>query len=123
MTHNVVLVSGIQKSDSVINIHVSILFQILFPFRLLQSIEQRSLWYTVGPCWLSILHIVVCICSSQAPDLSLPPTFPLGNHKFVFDICRNPINSVSHFQIFFFLTELEENYPSYIRIKNLGIWG
>ena len=55
-------VSGVQHSDSVIHLHVSILFQILFPFRLLQNIEQRSLCYTVGPCWLSILNIVVCVC-------------------------------------------------------------
>ena len=49
------LVSGVQQSDIVIHIHVSVLFQILFPFRLLQSIEQSSLHYTVCPCWLSIL--------------------------------------------------------------------
>ena len=36
MIHRVVLVSGVQQSDSVIHIHVSILFQIL----LLHSIEQ-----------------------------------------------------------------------------------
>ena len=34
---NVVLVSGIQQSDSVT--HIFILFQILFPQRLLQNIE------------------------------------------------------------------------------------
>ena len=56
------LVSGVQQSHSVIRIHVSILFQILFPFRLLQSLEQSSLCYAVGPCWLSILNIAVCIC-------------------------------------------------------------
>ena len=56
---NVVLVSGVQQSDSVIHIHVSILFQILFPFRLLQNIEQSSLCYTVGPCRLSILALVL----------------------------------------------------------------
>ena len=39
---------GVQPSGSVI--HVSILFQILFPFRLLHNIEQSSLC----PCWLSI---------------------------------------------------------------------
>ena len=33
-----------------------IFFQILFPYRLLKNTE-----YTVGPCWLSVLHIVVCI--------------------------------------------------------------
>ena len=60
MINNVVLVSGVQQSDSVIHIHVSILFQILFPFRLLENIEQSSLCYSVGPCWLSVLNPVVC---------------------------------------------------------------
>ena len=35
LIYNVVLGSGIQHSDSVILIHVSILFQTLFPFKLL----------------------------------------------------------------------------------------
>ena len=47
-------------------------FQILFPYRLLQNIEYSSLWYTVGPCCLSILHITVYICWFQTPNLSLP---------------------------------------------------
>ena len=67
MINNVVLVSGVQQSDSVIHIHVSILFQILFPSKLLQNIEQRSLCYTVGPYWLSVLNVAVCTCQSQTP--------------------------------------------------------
>ena len=43
-----------RKSESVIHIYVSILFQILFPYRLLQNIEYSSLCYTVNPCCLSI---------------------------------------------------------------------
>ena len=35
---------------------------ILFHYRLLQDIEYSSLFCTVGPCWLSILYIVVGIC-------------------------------------------------------------
>ena len=62
MINNVVIVSGVQQSDSVIRIHVSILFQILSPFRLLCNTAQSSLCYTVGVCWLSVLNIVVCIC-------------------------------------------------------------
>ena len=53
LVNNVALLLGVQQRDSVIHIHVS-LFQILSPFRLLQTIEQGSLCYTVGPCWLSI---------------------------------------------------------------------
>ena len=80
LINNVVLVSATQQSDSVTHIHVSILFQIIFPFGLLQSIEQNSLCYTVGPCWLSILNKALCTCSSQTPNLPLPLTFPPGNH-------------------------------------------
>ena len=65
MISNVMLVSGIQQSDSVIHMHVSILFQILFPISLLHNIEQSSLCYTVGPRCLSILNIAVCTCKSQ----------------------------------------------------------
>ena len=42
-----------QQSDSIIHICIFILFQILFSYRLSQNIEQSSLCYTVGPCWLS----------------------------------------------------------------------
>ena len=49
-----VLVSSIQQADSVMHICVSILFQIPFPFRLLQNIEHSSLCYIVNLCWLSI---------------------------------------------------------------------
>ena len=53
------LILGKWQSDSVIHTYISF-FQILFPYRLLQNIEHSSLCYTVGPCWLSILNIVVC---------------------------------------------------------------
>ena len=46
------LVSGVQQNDS----------DILFHCGLSQDIEYSSLCYTIGPCCLSILHIVVCIC-------------------------------------------------------------
>ena len=45
MIYNAVLVSGVQQSDSVIRIYLSILFQILFPFRLLQSIKSLLVTY------------------------------------------------------------------------------
>ena len=48
LINNVGLVSGMQQSNSVI--HMSILFQIIFLFILLQNVEQSSLRYTVGPC-------------------------------------------------------------------------
>lgn len=62
MVNNVVLVSGIQRSDSIIHIHVSILFQILFPVRLLCNVEQSSLCYAIDPYWLAVYT-----CQSQTP--------------------------------------------------------
>ena len=63
------LVSGVQQSDSTLHTHVSILFQILFPFGLLRNIEQHSLCYTGDSRWLSVLNIAVCTCQSQTPVL------------------------------------------------------
>ena len=52
------LVSGVQQSDSVIHIYI----QINFHYRQLKNIEYISLCYTMGPCLLSTLYIVVFIC-------------------------------------------------------------
>ena len=49
LTYNVVSVSGVQQSESVIHMHTSTLFKILFPYTSLQSTEKSSLCYTVGP--------------------------------------------------------------------------
>ena len=65
LINNAVLISGVQKSNSVVHIHVAVLFQTLFPCSLLQNTEQSSLCYTVGSCCLSILNIAVCTCQSQ----------------------------------------------------------
>ena len=68
---NVLLVSAVQKSESVIHICISTHFQFLFPYRPLKNIEQNVLCYRVGPYQLSVLYIVVCICQYQSPSLSL----------------------------------------------------
>ena len=70
------LVSDIQKSESAIQIHTPTLFQIIFPYRPLQSIESSSLCYRVDPYQLSVLYTVVCICQFQSPNLSLHLPFP-----------------------------------------------
>ena len=64
------------QSELVKHIRMSINFQILSSFRLLQN-EQSSLCYIVDPCYSSLLCTVVCICQSQTPNLSLLPTFRL----------------------------------------------
>ena len=56
--------------------YIYILFQILSP---LQVFTEHWV-HIVGPYQLSPLCFVVCICSSQPPSLSLPPTFPFRSH-------------------------------------------
>ena len=60
-----------QVYSNVIRLYTCIL-QILFPYRLLQNVEYSSLCYTLGSYWLSILYVIVYICPSQTPNLSLP---------------------------------------------------
>ena len=67
MIDNVEIVSGGQQRDSAIHIHVSTLSQTSLPSRLPHNIEQNSLCYTIGTCWLSILNIAVCTCRFQTP--------------------------------------------------------
>ena len=56
LIYKVMLVPGVQQSDSLIHIHTPVLFQILFLFRLLYNIEQSSLSYMLGLC------VCVCVC-------------------------------------------------------------
>ena len=118
LTKNDVFISGVQQSDSDTHIHVSVLFQILFPLRLLQNIEQRSLCCVVDPCWLSILNIEICTFPSQTPKLSLPPPPPYpSNHKWmknliIFKVSQQP-PKIYIFKdlIIFFLVGLEPSLP------------
>ena len=69
--------------------YIYILFHILFHYGLLQDIGYSSLCCAVGPCCLSILYILLCICQSQAPNPSLPTSLPLVNHKTVLYVCES----------------------------------
>ena len=52
-----------------IYIYTYILVQTLFPVRLLQNIEEKSLCYTPGPCWLSILNMKMKVLVAQSGSL------------------------------------------------------
>ena len=60
LIYNVVLVSSVQQSDSVI--HIYILFQILFHYRLLQDIEYSSLCYIYSRSLLFTYFIYSSVC-------------------------------------------------------------
>ena len=50
-----------------------------FPIQAVNDTEQSSLCYIVGPCWVSILNIAMCV--HVYPKLSnnpFPPFFPLA---------------------------------------------
>ena len=62
------LVSGIQLSDGKKNLKKNLkksmyIYSLaIIGHWLIQGIEYSSLCYTVGPCCVSIIYIVVCIC-------------------------------------------------------------
>ena len=59
-------------------------FKIIFPFRLLQNIEQSSLFYIAGADLLTILNTVVWTSQPQTPSLHLlHPPFPSASHKII----------------------------------------
>ena len=83
------LVSAIQQSDSVLPVHISVFlrfFSHIHYFRIL----NRFPCYTVGPCWLSILYIVVYMLFP--PFQFLSPT-----NSFTNDNCSLFSESVSLF--------------------------
>ena len=80
LVHSILLVSGIEHSDYVIYKCAYIYIysvETLSHYRLLQDIGYSFLCYTVGPCWFSILSIIMCLFYPQPPHLPLLPTFPL----------------------------------------------
>ena len=51
------LVSDVQQRDSVIHMYMFLI--VFFSIRLSRDMEHSSLCYTIGPCCLSILYIIV----------------------------------------------------------------
>ena len=78
LIYSIVIVSVEQQRDSAIHIHVSILPQTPLPSRLPHGIEQHSLCYKVGACWLSILNIAVCTYHWSTISFCVLP-----NHTFI----------------------------------------
>ena len=64
LIYKVVLVSGVQQSNSVIQIYIKYIYSFSdsFYYRLSQNIEYSSLCYIVGPCCFPILYVLVCVC-------------------------------------------------------------
>ena len=59
LIYNVVLISVVQQSDSVICVCIFILFQIFSHIG--YNIIVSKVPSAIGPCWLSILYIVVYV--------------------------------------------------------------
>ena len=75
-----------QVYSKVIQLYI-LFFQILFHFKLLQSIEYNSLCCSIGLYGLSVLYTVVSVNPMFLIYILLP--FPFDNHKFVFYVCES----------------------------------
>ena len=82
--YNVVIISAAQQSDSIIQIHTSLLFQFLFPYILSQNICWSFLCYTACLHWPVIPYASVCINQSQTFSHLAPLPVPFHNCMFVF---------------------------------------
>ena len=85
LTYIVVIISAMQQSDSVIHIHTSILFQIIFLHRLSQNFGQSSLCYVHQVPIGQLFHIPQCAYASPKPwegPSFPPPPVTFGNPKF-----------------------------------------
>ena len=87
MKYNVVLITDVQPSDSVIHIYIyiCIIFYILFHYSLSQDIKYSSLCSRVGPTLL-LMHSIYTrldLLISESHSCPLPPPHPLGNHHSI----------------------------------------
>ena len=65
MTYSIMLVSGVQQSNSVVCVHTSILSQILFLYSFLWNTEQSSLCCARGPYYLFFMQMKVLVTLSR----------------------------------------------------------
>ena len=90
LSYNIVCVSGVQQSDTLlpiytcikICIYVYILFSILFHYGLLKNIEYSSLHYRVSPLHMNLQVASFERCQSRSgssKDLELMPSMPSVN--------------------------------------------
>ena len=99
--YKIVIISAVQQSDSVIHIHISILFQILFPRRLSEYYHRPIQQVPIGQSF----HIPQCTYANpkRPVHLSHPnhPPVPFGKHKF-FKVCESvSVLQISSFGPFF----------------------
>ena len=110
LIYNVVLVSAVQQSKSAIHIHISTLFQVPFPIRSLQSIEQSSLCYTVGSYYL--FYIQQCVYVSPnlpvypSPTLSSLVTISLFSTSMTLFLFCKQVHLYHFFQLLFSLNSV-----------------
>ena len=85
------LISVVRQSDSVIHI--------LSQYGLSQDVESSSLCYTVGPCCLSILHVIVCILfllfSLSVVSDSVTPCTPPRQASLSFTVTQSLLKLMS----------------------------
>ena len=65
-----------------------------FHYDLSEDTEYSFLCSTVGPCCLSIIYIIVCICYSQTPSSSLEAHFLTEEEYGKKIVVRHPSNCV-----------------------------
>ena len=119
--YNVVLVSGVQPSKLVIHIHISTLFQLLFPYRPLQSIQQSPQCYTIGPYYLFHIWQSVFV-NPNLPIYPSPSSYPPVTISLSFISDSISILQISSFIAYFQITCIS-NITRYLSLSDLECLG
>ena len=108
LIYNIVLVSGILQSDSVIHIHICILLENLTSYKLSQNIEFPALYSrSLLVIYLTYSSMYMFIPSSWfIPPWHVFSYFLFGNHDFAFDICSVCLYFLKKFIRIIFFKEL-----------------
>ena len=99
MIHNVVLVSGVQQSESVIRIDMFILFPRVGYYKLLSRFSWAVEQVLVNHLFYTVVCVCVCVCVIPTlPVLLSSQRLTCGNHELGFEVCE----CVSFFKNTFF---------------------
>jgi len=71
-------------------------FQIIFHYTLSQNIEYNLLFYMVGPFWLSIIYMVVCLLGFPGGSEGKESAFNVGDLGSIPGLGRSPREGNGH---------------------------
>ena len=98
LTYNIMPISAVWQSDSVLHIYTFFLKIYYSPFWFVPGVEYSSLCYAVRPRCSPSLNNSLHLPTPSPRSICLPPTLPLGIHKSVLCVRDSiPVSRIGSF--------------------------